>query len=156
MLTVLGLGLTLLLAAFTAYRFTCRRRERSSTVPDVLALAFPRRAMRELDAHLEEIALHELRRLERDVARYLTGVVGYVVTIHRLPPDGIAFELSDGRRMALAGVSRRTLQLLLHRTAEDLLQPTHVQRDVFSYCLRLRGHAGTDIDIYARNIALAH
>ena len=86
--------------------------------------------------------------------RYLTGAVGYVVTINR-SADGIAFELSDGRRLALAGVSRRTLQLLVRRTAEDLLQPIHVHWDFFSYRLRLRGRAGTDIDIYARNIVLA-
>jgi hypothetical protein len=155
MFTLLSLAL-ILLATLTACRLTQRRRERYFPVPDVLARAFPARDLRELDAHLEEIALDELRRLEREVARYLTGAVGYVVTIHTLPPNGIAFELSDGRRLALAGVSRRTQQLLAHRTAEDLLQPTHVNRDAFSYRLRLRGHAGTDIDIYARKIALAH
>jgi hypothetical protein len=153
MFIILCLALTLL-ATHTTYRLTRRRRERRRTVPDTLAQAFPPREMRELDAHLEEIARRELQRLEREVEHYLTGAVGYVVTIHRWP-DGIAFELSDGRRLALAGVSRRTLHLLVRRTAEDLLQPTHVHRDVFSYRLRLRGQAGTDIDIYARNIALA-
>ncbi|MCW2541145.1 MAG: hypothetical protein JWN95_2870 [Frankiales bacterium] len=154
MFTILCLAL-ILLAIPTASRRSRRKAERNGPVPDVLAQAFPAREMRELDAHLEEIALDEQRSLEREVARYLTGVVGYVVRIHSMAPNGIAFELSDGRRLALAGVSRRTQQILVRCTAEDLLQPTHVDRDAFSYCLRLRGHAGTDIDIYARKIALA-
>jgi hypothetical protein len=156
MFTILCFALTLL-ATLTAYRFTRRRRrrERRCTVPDVLAQAFPAREMRELDAHLEEIALHELLRLEREVARYLTGTVGYVVTISK-STHGIALDLSDGRRLTLAGVSSRTLQLLIRRTSEDMLLPAHVHRDVFSYRLRLRGRAGADFDIHARKIALAH
>jgi hypothetical protein len=153
MFIILCLALALL-ATYATYRLTRRRREWRRAIPEALSQAFSPREMRELDAHLEEIAQRELHRLERDFERYLTGAVGYVVTINR-SADGIAFELSDGRRLALAGVSRRTLQLLIRRTAEDLLQPTHVHRDAFSYRLRLRGRAGTDIDIYARNIALA-
>jgi hypothetical protein len=153
MFIVLCLALTLL-ASPTAYLIIRVRREWRRAAPDLLAQAFPPRELRELDAQLEAIARCELRRLEREVERYLTGAVGYVVSIHR-SPDGIAFELSDGRRLALAGVSRSTLQLLVRRTSEDMLQPTHVHWDVFSQRLRLRGRAGTDLDIYARNIALA-
>lgn len=143
-----------LLAIDTIHRFTRRRRERRLTAPHPLAQAFPPRELRALDAHLEEIARHEQRRIDRQVERYLTGAVGFVDTIHK-SPNGISLELSDGRRLALAGVSTRTLQLLVFYTAEDRLQPTHVHRDVFFYRLRLRGQAGTDIDIHARNIALA-
>jgi hypothetical protein len=63
--------------------------------------------------------------------------------------------LSDGRRLALAGVSHRNRQLLVLQTAADLLHPTQVQRDVFTYRLRLRGQDGTDIDVHARTIVLA-
>jgi hypothetical protein len=131
-----------------------RRRKRRGTVPDSLARAFPRRVVRELDAHMDAVAQFELRRLEREVKRYLAGAVGYVVMIYR-SPAGIALELSDGRRLALTGVSRRALKLLLVRNAEDLLAPTHVVRDALSYRLRLRGQAGTHLDIYARNVAIA-
>jgi hypothetical protein len=143
-----------LLATLPSYRVArCLiRRRRNAREP--VARAFRQREMRELDEHLNEVARRERRRLEQEVERYLTGAVGHVVTINR-SPGGVALELSDGRRLALAGVSRSTLQLLVHRTAEDLLKPTHVYRDVLSYRLRLRGKSGTDIHVYARNIAIA-
>jgi hypothetical protein len=148
-LFVLCLSLTLLVTYVVR-----RRRARRDTERDPLARAFASREMRELDAHMDAIARCERRRLEREVESYLTGAVGYVVTISR-SPAGIALELSDGRRLALTGVSRRMLPLLLVHAAEDLLQPTHVERDALSCRLRLRGQAGTKIDIFARNVALA-
>ncbi|MDT4926543.1 MAG: hypothetical protein QOG01_4256 [Pseudonocardiales bacterium] len=143
-----------LLATLIPYRLARRLRRRRRTAHDPLARTFAQRDMRELDEHLNGVARHELLRLEREVQRYLTGAVGYVVTIYRAP-GGVALELSDGRRLALAGISYTTQQLLVLRTAQDLLKPTHVHRDAMSYRLRLRGEAGTDIHVYARNIALA-
>jgi hypothetical protein len=149
----LCLALTVL-AGLLIYRMVRRRRERRHTAPHPMAQAFSPREMRELDARLKRIARSELRRLEREVKRYLTGTVGYVVTIYR-SPDGVTLQLSDGRRLGLAGVSLRALQLLVLRAAEDRLQPTHVHRDASSHRLRLRGQAGADIDIHARTVALA-
>ncbi|MDX6236788.1 MAG: hypothetical protein QOG10_1603 [Kribbellaceae bacterium] len=110
--------------------------------------------LRELDARLEQIALEELRRLERQLARYVASEVGHVLMISR-SPHGIALELSDGRRLALGGVSQRTRHLLAQRAAGDKLRPAHVHRDAFSYRLLLRGLAGAEIEIHARQIALA-
>lgn len=153
MIIILCLALTLP-ATLTVYTLSRRRRKRRRTMPAPMARAFPSRVLRELDEHLEDIARHEVRRIERDVERYLTGAVGYVVTTHG-SPDGIALQLSDGRRLALVGVSRHNRQLLVLQTATDLLQPTQVHRDVFTYRLRLRSQAGTDIDVHARTIVLA-
>jgi hypothetical protein len=143
-----------LLATLLAAGITRWLRARCRTARDPLAQAFSRRELRELDARMEDIARREKRRLEREVERYLSGDVGHVVRIHR-SPAGIALELSDGRHLALTGVSRGSLPQLLLRTAEDILHPTHVERDALSCRLRLRGRAGADIHIYARNVALA-
>jgi hypothetical protein len=150
MLVLVSLAVTLL----AAFWFNRRLRQRRRAARHPLAKAFPRRELRKLDAHLDEVARRERSLLEREFERYLTGAVGYVITIYR-SPSGIALELSDGRHLALTGVSRRALQILAPLTAKDLLKPTHVHRDALSFRIRLRGHAGTDIDIYARNIALA-
>jgi hypothetical protein len=153
MLVIMCLAVTLL-ATLMTYRLGRRLRQRRRAAREPLAGAFAQREMRELDEHLNEVARRELPRLEREVQRYLTGAVGYVVTIHRAP-GGIALQLSDGRRLALAGISFTTRQLLLLRTAEDELKPTHVRRDAFAYRVRFRGQAGSDIHVYARTIALA-
>jgi hypothetical protein len=110
--------------------------------------------LRELDARLDKIALEELRYLERKLARYVASDVGHVLIISR-SPHGIALELSDGRRLALGGVSQRTRKLLTQRAAGDKLRPAHVHRDAFSYRLLLRGRAGSEIEVHARHIALA-
>jgi hypothetical protein len=119
-------------------------------------LAHPIRTpeLRELDARLNEIALEELRRLERQLAHYVASDVGHVLVISR-SPHGIALELSDGRRLALGGVSQRTRHMLTRRAAGDKLRPAHVHRDAFSYRLLLRGLAGAEIEVHARQIALA-
>lgn len=146
--------LCLMLTVLAAY-VTRRRWRRRYTAVDPLARAFPRRVLRKLDAHLDEIARCEIGRLERELERYLSGVVGHVVRIYR-SPAGVALELSDGRRLALTGVSRRTLPLLLTRIAADVLHPTHLERDALSCRVRFRGRAGTNFDVYARSVALAH
>jgi hypothetical protein len=112
------------------------------------------RDLRELDARLDQIALEELRRLEKQLAHYVASDVGHVLLISR-SPHGIALELSDGRRLALGGVSQRTRHMLIARAAGDKLRPAHVHRDAFSYRLLLRGRAGAEIEIHARQIALA-
>jgi hypothetical protein len=151
MFIIVCLALTLL---GTTCRIARRRREQRHAAFEPLGQAFPLRDMRELDAELEEIARCERHRLDRELERYLTGAVGYVVGIHS-SQAGIALQLSDGRRLAMTGVSRRALPLLVVRTAEDLLQPTHVHRDTLSCRLRLRGWGGAELDIYARSIAIA-
>ena len=116
--------------------------------------AFRRREFRRLDAHLEAVARDELHRLENELARYLAGRAGHVVVVSKAP-DGIALELSDGRRLALRGISSRFVELLTHRVPRDMLRPESLERDAASYRLLLRGHAGPTIRVYARNVALA-
>jgi hypothetical protein len=110
--------------------------------------------LRELDARLDQVALEELRRLETKLAHYVANEVGHVLMISR-SPHGIALELSDGRRLALGGVSQSTRNLLTRRASWDKLHPSHVRREAFSYRLLLRGRAGTEIEVHARHIALA-
>jgi hypothetical protein len=69
--------------------------------------------------------------------------------------NGIALELSDGRRLALGGTSRRTRELLNHLAPADMLRPMGFHRDAVSCRLLFRRFGGTKIEIYARNIALA-
>jgi hypothetical protein len=60
---VIVLCLTLVaLAGYPVYRLVRRRRERHSTVLDLLAHVFPPRELRELDARLELFARRELPR----------------------------------------------------------------------------------------------
>jgi hypothetical protein len=153
MVVILGLALILLVCYLTDRRARSRR-ARQRAAADPLAQALPPREIRKLDAHLKKVARRELRRLERDVKRYLAGTAGYVVTI-QTSPGGIALELSDGRLLTLVGVNPQIRQLLIRRATDDLLRPTHLHRVVWTYRLRLRGRAGTDIDVDARNIALA-
>jgi hypothetical protein len=111
------------------------------------------REFAELDEYLEAVAREELRRLEKELAGYLAGRAGHVVVIST-EPNGIALELSDGRRLAPRGISRRTVELLSRCAPMDLLHPESVDRDALPYRLLLRGLAGAEIEIYARNIAL--
>jgi hypothetical protein len=137
----------------TSSVIAARYRQRRYAARNPLAQAFRIRDLDELDTHLETVALEENRRLENELARYLASNAGHVVVISTTP-NGIALELSDGRRLALRGISRRTVELLNRRAPMDMLHPSSFHRDAVSYRLLLRGLAGAKIEIYARNIAL--
>jgi hypothetical protein len=68
--------------------------------------------LRELDAHLDEIAAAELRRMDAAVVSYMAGEVGHVVVISDHPNHCIALALSDGRRLTLGVVSGATRRQL--------------------------------------------
>lgn len=142
-----------LLAAVALYRLVWRSKHHRSS-RDPLAHAFRARELREIDAHLDRIAVTEIRRLDASLARYVAGEVGHVVVISE-SRHGIALGLSDGRRVALGSVSRSTLALLKRRVAADNLRPARVHRDSLSYRLLLRGEAGADIELSTRRLALA-
>jgi hypothetical protein len=153
MLVVLAAGPTLIaLAAMYRLIGTFPRRRRATRDP--LAHVFQPHELRELDAHLEVIADEELRRLDASIARYVAGNVGHVVVISD-SRHGIALVLSDGRRIALGGVSRFRRRLLVYRAAKEKLRPTRVDRDGLSYRLLLRSEAGTEIEVYTRRLTLA-
>jgi hypothetical protein len=139
--------------ALAAGALTRRRRQRRRAADDPLLRVFRRREFVALDTHLEAVARVELRRLDDELARYLAGRAGYVVDVSTTP-RGTALELSDGRRLALRGISRRTLELLGRRTKQDMLRPWSFGRDALSCRLLLRGPAGAEIEIYARDAAL--
>jgi hypothetical protein len=141
-------------AAATTSVIAARHRQARHLARDPMAQAFRAREFSELDAQLEAVAREELRRLEEELARYLAGCAGHVVVISKAP-NGIALELSDGRRIALRGISRRTHELLNRRAPIDRLRPESFDRDAVSFRLLLRGLTGAKIEIYARNIALA-
>jgi hypothetical protein len=144
--------ISMIFLADATYWITGKARRRRET-GDPLENAYGEAEVRKLDAHLEEVALEELRRLERQLTSYVGTDVGHVLMISR-SAHGIALELSDGRRMALGGVSPRIRHLLTQRAASDELRPAHVQREAFSYRLLLRGGDG-EIEVHARHIALA-
>jgi hypothetical protein len=150
MLIILCIGMAVVTGA--AYWFVGGTKRRQRKV-DPADRPFHTPELQEIDAYLDEIALDELRRLEKQLAQYVATAVGHVQLISR-SPQGIALELSDGRRLALGGVSQSTHHLLITRAAKDELRPAHVHRDAFSYRLLLRGRAGTEMEIHARNIAL--
>jgi hypothetical protein len=152
MLIILFVAILFLLTDGTYWLAAGFRRRRATGDPWEQPFRTPE--LRELDARLNEIALEELRQLERKLARYVASDVGHVLMISR-SPHGIALELSDGRRLALGGVSQRTRHLLTQRAAGDKLRPAHVHRDAFSYRLLLRGRAGAEVEVHARHIALA-
>jgi hypothetical protein len=140
------------LALGSIYR-TARRTQRR--VPrDPLTQVFGARELAELDAHLVDCDPLEMRRLHANVVRYIAGGVGHVVGIWD-SRHGVALGLSDGRRLALGGVSRFTTRLLVNRAAEDKLRLARVELDGLSYRLSLRGEAGTVVEIYARRVSLA-
>jgi hypothetical protein len=145
---------TALVAIAITVRRAAKRRRARRPARDPMAKVFRGREFRRFDAHLEVVAQEERRRLESDLARYLAGRAGHVVFVSKVR-DGVALELSDGRRLALGGISLRTVELLNRRTQFGLLRPESVHRDTLSYRLLLRGAAGGEIGIYARNVALA-
>jgi hypothetical protein len=152
MLIILCIAMVVLVTDATYWLAGGFRRRRAAK--DSLEHPFRGPELRKLDARLDEIALEELRRLERQLAHYVASEVGHVLMISR-SPHGIALELSDGRRLALGGVSQRTRNQLTQRASWDKLRPAHVQREAFSYRLLLRGLAGAEIEVHARHIALA-
>jgi hypothetical protein len=141
-----------LLALGATYRTASRTQRRAPRDP--LTQVFRARELAELDAHLEGIAVDEMRRLHANVVRYIAGGVAHVVGISD-SRHGIALGLSDGRRLALGGVSRFTTRMLVNRAAEDKLRLAGVELDGLSYRLSLRGEAGTVVEIYARRVTLA-
>jgi hypothetical protein len=153
MLTILCIAMALIAIVTTAALAT-RYRQRRHVARNHMARAFPVREFGKFDAHLEAVAQDELRRLEEELVRYLAACSGYVVDISKTP-NGIALELSDGRRLALGGTSRRTRELLDHLAPGDMLQPAGFHRDAVSCRLSFRRLGGTKIEIHARNIALA-
>jgi hypothetical protein len=153
MLVVLGVGPALIALAATYWLIGSSRRRRSAA-RNPLTQVFQPRELRELDAHLDVIAEEELRRLDAHIAHYVAGEAGHVVVISESRHE-IALLLSDGRRMALGGVSRVMRRFLLNRAAQDKLRPARVQRDGLSYRLLLRSETGAEIEVYTRRVALA-
>jgi hypothetical protein len=141
-----------LLAFDTAFRVVALFRRRAPRDP--FRQVFRARELKELDAHLEVIAADEMRRLHVNVVRYVAGNAGHVVGIWD-SRHGVALGLSDGRRLALGGISLSTARLLAVRAAEDKLRLAHVERAEFSYRLLLRGEGGAIVEVYARRVALA-
>jgi hypothetical protein len=141
-------------ALVAVYRFVLSPRRRRRGLLNPLSQVFGVRELRELDAHLDRVALVEVRRLEASVISYLAGEVGHVVAILE-SRHGVALGLSDGRRLALGGVNHSTLRLVARRAAGDKLRPTRVDRESLSYRLLLRGEGGVEIELHTRRLALA-
>jgi hypothetical protein len=152
MLVVLGVG-PALIALVAMYRLIRSSRRRRRAARDPLTQVFQPHELREFDAQLEVIAEEELRLLDANIARYVAGAVGHVVVIS-YSRHGIALVLSDGRRIALGGVSRFRRRLLVNRAAKHKLRPARVDRDGRSYCLLLRSEAGAEIEVYTRRVVL--
>jgi hypothetical protein len=140
------------MSAGAGYWFTRRRRRREAN--DVLRRVFRRREYRELDGHLERIAVAELRRLEATARRYVAGEAGYVVMVSD-SRHGIGLGLSDGHRLELGGVNRSILRLLAQGAVEERLRPSRVERVGFAYRLLLRGETGAEMAVFARRVTLA-
>jgi hypothetical protein len=151
---LITLCIALMLAAVTTAVLGARQRPAGRTARNPMAQVFPRRELRQLDMRLEAVACDERRRLEAKFARYVAGRAGHIVVV-RKAPYGIALELSDGRHLALRGISPRTVALIDRHARTDMLRPESLDRDAFSYRLLLRGTAGAHIKVYARNVALA-
>ena len=130
----------------------CARRRKRETPREPFAAVFGPAAA-EFEAHLDAVARQESRRLQQELTGYLAGSTGHVVVIRRAP-NGVALELSDGRHLALRGVSQRTHNVLRHRSHADLLRPHSVDRSPLAYRLRLRGLTGDETEIYARDVVL--
>jgi hypothetical protein len=129
-----------------------RRRRLGSRDP--VARIFQSREMQELDAILDLVAVDELRRLDAEVLRYVAGEAGHVLVVSDWR-YGIALDLSDGRRIALGGVSRVTRRMLAQRVPMDRLRLARVEIDGISYRLILRSEAGDELEIFSRRVALA-
>jgi hypothetical protein len=152
MLVVLCVGYALLILA-VIYRRIRIFRQRRSAARDPLQQVFQPREFRELEAHLNDVAEEELRRMDANVVQYLAGEAGHVVVISDRRHE-IELLLSDGRRMALGGVSGVARRSLVNRAAQDQLRPARVERDGLSYRLLLRGQAGAEIEVHTRRLAL--
>jgi hypothetical protein len=68
---------------------TCRRDRRA--VNDSLRRVFRPRELRELDTHLEQVAVYELRRLEVSARHCVTGDVGYAEARRERHPWSIRY-----------------------------------------------------------------
>jgi hypothetical protein len=153
MLITLCIALTLTAVVTTAV-LNARYRRARQAAPNLVTQVFGRREFRQLDMYLEAVAAEERRHVEAELARYVAGRTGHVVVV-RKTPLGIALELSDGRHLALRGISPRAVELIDRRARTDILRPESLDRDAFSYRLQLRGAGGAHIKVYARNVALA-
>lgn len=151
MLVIVRVALALVALA-TTYRVIGEAWRRRQTCADPLARVFRPDELRRLDAHLDEIADAELRRIDADVVRYVAGVVGHVVVISDHRRDGIALALSDGHRLTLGVVSGTTRKQLLHRATRDKLRPASIEWNGFSYLLLLRGEEGAEMEVHARRV----
>jgi hypothetical protein len=143
-----------LIAAGTTFVRAMRHRETRRARGNPIERAFRGREFRQFDAYLEAVAQEEFRRMDEELATYLAGCAGYVVVVSRAP-NGIELELSDGRRLALRGISSHMAELLNRRAPVDMLRPETLDRDALSCRLLLRGRAGTELKVFARVIALA-
>jgi hypothetical protein len=152
MFVALGVVIAVVLGAIC--RLARNRRRHRLAARDPAVHVFQSREMQELDAILDLVAVDERRRLDADVLRYVAGEAGHVVVVSDWR-YGIALELSDGRRIALGGVSRVTRRLLAHRVSMDKLRLARVECDGISYRLTLRGEAGDELEIFSRRVALA-
>jgi hypothetical protein len=137
----------------TGYRLR-RSYGRRRAAGDPLRRVFRVRELRELDAHLDRVAMDEMLRLDASVVRYVAGVAGHVVAISQ-SRHGVALGLSDGHRLALGGVSPSMLRRLIRYAEDDKLRPARIDRDSLSYRLLLRGEAGTEIELTTRRVTLA-
>jgi hypothetical protein len=140
-------------ALSTGYRCVRQHRGHSRGASDLLRRVFGRREYRDLDRHLERIAVDERRRLEASTRHYVAGDVGYVLAISG-SRHGVGLGLSDGHRLELGGISRYTLRLLEQGAAEERLRPAQVTRDGPTYRLLLRGEAGAEIRVFAQRVTL--
>lgn len=143
------------LATIVGVATTCRLAARRATRGTYRDLPFKRDELRELEAGLRAAAADELSQIAGEVDRYVGGVrVGYVVSVVH-SADGMSLELSDGRSLSLSGVAHRTKKAIAAQVQDDLLRPSSVEADGPSYRLRLRGHHGSDVELYARRMSLA-
>jgi heme exporter protein D len=153
MLAILYVALAVVVLA-TTYRLIGRVRRRRWVARDPLAQVFRPHELRELDAHLEQIAANELRRMDAAVVKYMAGAVGHVVDISEHPSRGIALALSDGHQLTLGVVSVAARRQLLNGATSDKLRPARVERNSLSYRLLLRGDRIAEIEIHARRVIL--
>ena len=142
------------IASCAGYWMTRKRRRNRRAANDSLRRVFRPRELRELDTHLEQVAVEELRRLEVSALHYVAGDVGYVVLVSD-SRTGIGLGLSDGHRLELCGVHRFSLRLLEECATEERLRPSRVERVGFAYRLLLRGEAGAEMEVFARRVTLA-
>jgi hypothetical protein len=153
MLVLLWVALVLVALA-TNHLLIGKARRRRHAAGDPLARVFRPDELRELDAHLDEIADAELRLIDADVARYVAGDVGHVVVISNHRHGGIALALSDGHLLTLGVVCGATRKQLLHRASRDKLRPASIEWEGFSYLLLLRGEGGTEMEVHAGRVVL--